>query len=285
MSLPPLLRGRRIWVVGCGFLGARLLAACREAGAACIGLDLGAAAADVRGDAALPTVRAEACRLLEPELIICAAATHGGDEAAYRRSYLELPRSLQQAFPAARLLFCSSSSVYGGQGGEVVTELSPCCPRTPTARVLAEAERLVPGMGAQHAVARLVPMYAGERCELLRRHLCREDELPGEDARWLNYVHREDAVSALLLLAGRLLAGQAPPCVNVAADSFRKGDVYEQLAALTALPRVGRVRGGGRRATLNQRVDAALLRSLGWQPQYAFGDWVANQLESRRGLC
>ncbi len=267
------LARRRLWVVGCGFFGARLLQMLRAAGADCLGIDP-AAPADVAGDAATPAVQQTARRLLEPELVICCAATHGGDEAAYRRAYLDLPRALAAAFPAARLLLCTSSSVYGGQGGGRVTESAPRRPQTATSRVLAEAEDAVAGQGG--CVARLVPLYAEGRCELLRRHLDREPELPGAEERWLNYVHRDDAARALILLAARLLGGEAPACVNIAAESFTKGDAYAQLAARTGLPRTGHAASGSRRAALDQRVDATLLRSLGWRPRHAFFDWAAN---------
>ncbi len=280
------LAHRRIWVVGCGFLGSCLLAQLRGAGAFCLGIDP-AGGADVVGDAAHPAVQAAARCLLEPELIICCAATHGGDAASYRRTYLDLPRALVAAFPAARLLFCSSSSVYGGQGGAQVAEASPLAATVPSARRLMEAEDFVGGLGAAGCVARLVPLYAEGRCELLRRHLDREPELPGEESRWLNYVHREDAARALLLLTARLLGvgGACPACVNVGADAFRKGEAYAHLAGLSGMPRVGVSRGGGPRAVLNQRVDVSLLRSLGWVPQHTFWEWVAIQLELRRGLC
>ncbi len=270
------LAGRRFWVVGCGFLGAALLAALRAAGARCLGIDP-VAPADVAGDAGDEAVLGAARRRLEPEFIFCCVATHGGDEAAYRRAYLDLPRALAFRMPGARLLLCSSSSVYGGLGGGRVTEATPRCPQSATARVLAEAEDAVLGQGG--CVARLVPLYAEGRCELLRRHFDREPELPGAEERWLNYVHRDDAAAALTLLAGHLLRGSCPPCVNICGDSFTKGDAYTRLVALTGQPRVGRAAESRRRARLDQQVDATLLRGLGWRPQFAFFDWAELFLE------
>ncbi len=274
------------WVVGCGFLGGRLLAACRAAGAPCLGIDL-AAPLDgdlLAGDAADPAVLATALARLEPDVIFCCAATHGGDEDAYSRAYLALPRALAAAVPAARLVFCSSTSVYGGLAGVEVTEESPRRALTPLARILAEAEDSVLALSSRHAVARLAPLYGSGRCELLRRHVAREPELPGADSRWLNYVHVEDAVSALLLLSS-LPPGSAR-CVNVCAESFRKGEVCDALSALTGLPRVSAdAYAPRRRGTSDQRVSSAFLRTLGWRPRVRFLDWAGESLAQPAHPC
>ncbi len=265
------LRGRRCWVVGCGLLGSALLEACRAAGMEALGIDP-VHSVELRGDASDPSVLARARRLLEPEFLFCCAATHGGDELAYRSVYLDLPRALHAACPQATLIFCSSSSVYGRQGGEVVTEGSPCHAASARARLLLEGEAAVRAWGGR--VARLVPLYGGGRCELLRRFLQREPELPGDDVRVLNYVHRADAARALLCLATRAPEGGV---VNVCGESFTRGEAYAALSRLMALPRVAAVAEGGRRGVSSQRVSSDLLRSWGWEPRVSFVQWVARQ--------
>ncbi len=267
-SLIAPLRGRRCWVVGCGFLGSTLLQSCRAVGMLALGVDC-EWGVDIQGDARHPALLAAARAQLEPELIFCCAATHGGDEAAYRATYHDLPRALHAACPAAKLVFCSSSSVYAGQGGAIVTEESPCTAVSVRARLLLEAEAAVLGMWG--CVARLVPLYGAGRCELLRRFVQREPELPGAEARVLNYVHRADAARALLLLA----RASEPGVFNVCADSFSKGAVYEALSQITGLPRATAVADRGRRGMSDQRVTAARLRALGWQPEVDFLRWSA----------
>ncbi len=262
------LAGRRCWVVGCGLLGSCLLEMARAVGMQTLGIDA-SAPAEVQGNAAEVEVLAAARACVEPEWIFCCAATHGGDEAAYRTVYLELPQALRAACPGAQLVFCSSTSVYGGQGGEAVAEGAPCRASSARACLLQEAEAAVRAAGG--LVARLAPLYGGGRCELLRRFVCREPELPGAEARVLNYTHRADAARALLLLAARGAAGECPPVVNVCGESFCKGEVYEALSRLTSLPRVAAVAAQGRRGMSNQRVSSDLLRSLGWVPEV---DWV-----------
>ncbi len=271
-SLTASLRGRRCWVVGCGFLGSCLLDACRRAGMVAIGIDR-ELPADICGDAAEPSVIAAARALVEPEFIFCSVATHGGDEAAYLAAYRGVTRALLALSPSAVVLFCSSSSVYGGQGGELVAEDSPCNTHSARGQVLLSVEDSV--LAAGGCVARLVPLYGGGRCELLRRHMQREPELPGEDARVLNYVHRLDAARALLSLAAAGVSG----VVNVCAESFTKGEVYAGLARLTGGARVGMAASGGRRGVSDQRVSSARLRSLGWCPQQRFLDWASRHFK------
>ncbi len=271
------LRGRRCWVVGCGFLGGRLLRLARAAGMQALGIDI-CAQGDVQGDALMPQVQEAARTRLEPELMFCCAATHGGDATAYRTAYLELPRALHAVCPSARLLFCSSTSVYAGQGGAWVSEESPCRNTTPKGLLLQEAEAAVAAMGG--VVARLAPLYGEERCELLRRFLACEPELPGAEERWFNYVHVADAARALLCLAGRALTGEGPGVVNVCGESFTKGAVYEALCTHLALPRVSaRKDSASRRFASDQRVSAELLLSLGWEPQVTFLPWALAQDE------
>ncbi len=271
------LRGRPCWVVGCGFLGSCLAAACREAGMPVLSIDC-EHPADVQGDAREHSLLAAAKERLLPETIFCCAATHGGDDKAYRSTYIDLPRALREACPQARMIFCSSSSVYARQDGGLVTEGSPTPASSPRLRLLHEAEAAVLEHGGK--VARLVPLYGEGRCELLRRFVCGEPELPGGDNRWLNYVHREDAAQALLLIAART---DAPHIVNVCGDIMVKGEVYAALARLTGLKRRAAASVAGRRGSADQRVSAERLRALGWQPKHMFLDWAARHWLEMKG--
>ncbi len=157
--------------------------------------------------------------------------------------------------------------------GEVVTELSPCLARSAKAQLLLQAESAV--LSAGGVVARLVPLYGDGRCELLRRMVQREPELPGEDGRVFNYVHRDDAAQALLSLAAACLTRTCPPVVNVCGESFTRGEVYAALHHLTGLPRVAETASGSRRGAQSQQVSPKLLESLGWRAQERFVRWAS----------
>src|SRR5438270_9472883 len=91
------------------------------------------------------------------DAVIHCASTRGGDAEVYRRDYLAGARNLLERFPASRVLFTSSTSVYSQKRGESVTEESPAQPNHETGKILQEAEQLVLSEGG--IVARLAGIY------------------------------------------------------------------------------------------------------------------------------
>lgn len=192
----------------------------------------------------------------EPDLVFFCAATHGGDAAAYRRAYQEPVQSVAAAAPRARLVFCSSTSVYEGQGA--VSELSPTPGSSEKLRILLEAEQAV--LRAHGVVARLAPLYGQGRCELLRRHVAGEPQLPGSPERMLNYLHVADAAHALYVL------GTAPQLrysvYNVCGESFTKAQAYSLLETLTGIPASRTSSPAGRRGISDHRILSERMHEL-----------------------
>ncbi len=197
-----------VLIVGCGFVGEAAADRFHAAGWQVEGWTHSAesaarlaaekpypvAAHDITGPAgALPTDGA-------PDVLVdCVSSGRGGPEQ-YRRVYLDGARSLRAAFPAARFLFTSSTSVYAQVDGAWVDEASPAEPDRETGRVLRETETLVlaaPG----GTVARLAGIYGPGRSALRRKFLAGESVIEGDGGRWLNQIHRDDAAGALFRLA------------------------------------------------------------------------------------
>lgn len=260
---------QRVWVVGSGLLGSATLRAARAAGMQTLSIDA-AAPADVQGPAQSAETLARAREMLEPQAVICCAATHGGSVEAYRGAYSEVAERVAAELPQAKAVFCSSSAVYEGRGGSVSAEDSPTPGSTEKLRVLLRAEETV--LRAGGCVARMASLYGEGRCELLRRHIAGEPQLPGESGRMLNYVHADDAARALLLLAQLGATG----VFNVCAETFSKQQAYAMLEAQTGRPaashsseaRVGRGRA-------DHCVSSARLIALGWRPLVKFSDFAA----------
>lgn len=252
----------RVWIVGAaGFLGSALRLECAAQGWPTVALDVDSPLVDVQGDAADPTTLQQALRHSTPTHIFCCTATHGGDAAAYRHAYVDVVRALKEAVPGARLVFCSSSSVYGRKDGSVVTEDSECLAEGERAEALLEAEREV--LRARGCVARLTTLFDEKRCELLRRFLAGEPKLPGPPERILQYLHRQDAVRALLLLA------ELPSGVyNVAAHPIAKHEVYELLERSFDKKASRETSAPGKRGCCHQYVVTSEdLQDVGWQPE------------------
>ncbi len=233
------------WVIGGGFLGSALAAAVQQRGGRAVVIEI------CNGlDAAEPAVLRELLQQGTPQTVFCCQATHGGTAADYRRAYGTVVAALQAVVPSARLVFCSS--------------LGAAAP-TERAAVLRQAEEAV--LAADGVVLRMPALYGEGRCELLRRHLAGEPRLGGADDRVFRYLHREDAVAALLAAAEQ-------PCGRYAAvgESFTKKEIYRCLEMWTGVP------AAETSAPLSARASCAAETSLpapaGWQPQRRMEDFV-----------
>ena len=262
---------RRAWIVGGkGLLGGYLCRFLKGEGQEVLLIDPGfdaAQAGSLRGCVQEPGVLEKALSFGAPDVVYFCAATHGGDAQAYRRAYLEPVRCVATLVPGAHMVFCSSAAVYEGRGEE--SEESPTPGSTEKLRVLLQAEQEV--LRAGGVVARLVPLYGEQRCELLRRHLSREPQLPGPPERMLNYLHVEDAARALAAL------GRAPllshRVYNVCGESFTKAQVYALMEELTGVPASRETSPARGRGVSDHRIVAVRMRAL-WEPRVLFRDFV-----------
>jgi nucleoside-diphosphate-sugar epimerase len=258
-----------VLVAGCGWLGTavarrliargdRVTAVRRDPGRAASLATLGAEplaidlAATGAGDR-LPPVEA---------IVACQAAAAEG-EGAYRAAYVEANRTLLAAARArgAALVYTGSTGVFGQRDGRDVDESTPPAPASPTAAVLAEAERLVldaAAAGVRASLVRLSGLYGPGRTGILER--VRQGALalgPGDDA-WMNFCHQEDAVELVLAALAR-----APPgAILHGSDArpARRREVVEWIAARLEIPapRTERPPPGANRRVLSARSRALL---------------------------
>jgi len=208
----------------------------------------------------------------EYDFIIHCAATRGGGVEAYRSIYGDGVSHLRARFPETPLIFTSSTSVYGQNDHERVTEKSEASPSAETSKVLREVEEVVVSHGG--AVLRLSALCGAGRCHTVRSFLNGSARLDAEDGgrRILNFVHREDVAEACYLLAknGEVARGEI---FNVSAISLSQRDCFQELAthykmplpppafqAEDASPRT--------RGRTSKVVDSQKIRQLGWSPKF-----------------
>lgn len=203
---------------------------------------------------------------LDPAVVVdCVSSGRGGAEA-YRRVYLDGARALRAAFPAARLIFTSSTSVYAQTDGSWVDEQSEAEPERETGRILRETEELVLA-SAGGAVLRLAGLYGPGRSALLAKARRAETRVEGDGLRWMNFCHRDDAAAAIVVAVNQPLAG----LFNVSDDHpVRQGecvcalaDLFGQPSPSTVPPDLDRKRGW-----TSKRVGNARLRAAGWAPAH-----------------
>jgi len=210
--------------------------------------------------------REDVACLSEPyDLIIHCASSGGGGEESYRKVYLQGVTNLLERFQNTRVIFTSSTSVYGQTDHSEVTEKSSAIPLTATARVLLEAEGLV--LNAGGLIARLSGLYGPGRCHVFKNLSKGTARIDGEGERVMNFIHRDDVANAMLLLASNATVSGI---YNVTARPVSQRDCYASLAARFDLPMPLSIDASlpRKRGNSSKRVSNAKLKSLGWQPQY-----------------
>lgn len=121
----------------------------------------------------------------------------GRGEQAYRAAYFDvvevLLRLWQQGNAPKRILFISSTSVYGQYGGEKVDEFSPVEPQSGTAKILCETEKLLLDSSLKCAIIRFSGIYGPGRDYLLRQ----VKDLKGGGDNYTNRIHIEDCCGVI----------------------------------------------------------------------------------------
>jgi len=144
--------------------------------------------------------------------------------------------------PPGRLVYISTSGVYGDCGGAWVDEDRPLAAQTARGARRVDAERALFAWGRQSGVAvvvlRVPGIYAAERLPLaqLKRGspvLCAEDDV------YTNHIHADDLAGICLAALERGGAGRA---YNASDDSEMKmGDYFDLVADRARLPRPPRI--------------------------------------------
>jgi nucleoside-diphosphate-sugar epimerase len=204
----------RVAILGCGYVGLELGRQLSDGGHDVVGVRRSDGGLDAVADAGLSAVRADVtdaeslASVPDADWLVFAASSGGRDADAARDVYVEGLETAVDAFagrdePPDRLVYTSSTGVYGDHGGDWVDETTPIRPTTPKTRVLAMAERLAIGArlsGISGTVARFAGLYGPGRYRLDRY-------VEGPvTAGYLNMVHRDDAAGAVAHLLEEDLA-------------------------------------------------------------------------------
>ena len=276
----------RIAVLGCGYVGAAFARQAKAAGHDVLGV---VRSVDSRDRLRAEGLAAEACDLFAGDwsalpaafdVVVYAASTGGGGPEAYALAYdTGVRRALAWArtVGANRFLFTSSTGVYRQDDGSVVDEDAPVG-GAPTADAILAGERAVLESGLPYArVLRFGGLYGPGRHHLLDQLRRGELVIGGRVDHFINYLHRDDAASALLraCTVGRpgprvYNVGDGQPITKQAlavwlAKRLRLGPpVFD--AAAPAGPRMAK---GGR--TQPNRVVSVerIRRELAWAPVFA----------------
>lgn len=187
-----------------------------------------------------------------------------------RRVYVEGLRNVLQALPArTNLVHVSSTSVYGQTAGEEVDESAVTAPVEESGQVVLEAEQTLQLLRPDAIVLRFAGIYGPGR--LIRAKDLQVGRLLAIDPeKWLNLIHVEDGVTAILAALER---GKPGGIYNVSDGSpVRRREFYTRLAELlgAAPPRfVPPPEPAPPSERTNRRiVNRRMRQELGVTPQY-----------------
>lgn len=272
-------RGPTRLVVGCGALGARVARRWHAAGDRVWAVTRRPARAAELAATGLEPVLADVTQTapwwtaLPPlDTVLWAVGFDRAAGTSSRDVHVAGLRRLLDGLAAAapgrtRVVFSSSTGVWGGTDGGLVDETTPPAPVREAGRTLVEAEEMLRAHPAGPGVAlRFAGLYGPGRLPRLDDLLAGRPLAADPDS-WLNLVHLDDAARVVCAVA----AAAAPGPLYVVSDGrpVRRREWYGRLAALVGAPPPTWDTTAPRDRGADKRVNSALLvRDLGFVPDH-----------------
>ncbi len=232
-------------IIGCGYLGRRLAARLSEGGASVSGLVRSRETAARLAALGIAPLRADLDRPLPPlptrgtSLFYLAPPPREGREEP---RLARLLAALEQGGQPRRILYLSTTGVYGDCGGEWVDETRPPNPQADRARRRWDAERLrrwQARRGGELVILRVAGIYGPGRLPLerLRRGL---PMVSAAESPWTNRIHVDDLVTACVAAMERGLDGGIYNACDGHPGTMR--DYFDRVADHAGLPRPPQIR-------------------------------------------
>jgi len=141
-----------------------------------------------------------------------------------------------------RLVYISTSGVYGDCGGAWIDESHPVAPRTDRARRRVDAEQVLTEFGNRHGVRTIIlrvpGIYAADRLPIERVRKG-TPVLRAEDDVYTNHIHADDLAA---IVAAALTHPAAEGIYHASDDSaLAMGDWFDLIADRAGLPRPPRI--------------------------------------------
>lgn len=191
-------------IVGCGYLGRRVGRILAGRGEPVSGTARSLGRAEQLPAWGVEPVIADVLRpetlaaLPDAERILYCVGFDRASGASMREVYVEGVRRFLERLPgrAGRLVYVSSTGVYGGSDGGWVVEDEPARPAHEAGRVCLEAEEALRQRGTASGLATIIlrssGLYGPERIPR-RASLLRGEPIVGDPSKFLNVIHVDDA--------------------------------------------------------------------------------------------
>lgn len=195
-------------IIGCGYLGKRVANAWRQQGDDVWALTRSTShAAEIAQVGIMPILGdvldvSSLVDLPTADTVLYAVGYDRKAPASKRTVYVDGLRNALDRLPTAcgRLLYISSTSVYGQSEGEWVDETSPCEPATEGGRICLDAEQVAHRSDRvdEVSILRLTGIYGPGRLAARVRTLREGQPIAADPDGWLNLIHVDDACRAVL---------------------------------------------------------------------------------------
>lgn len=251
-------------VVGAGYLGLRVARLWRDAGARVLTVTRSPERAAMLAAEGLEPVLGDVAKpaglpaLPTVDALFWAVGFDRTAGATYRDVHVTgLGRVLDAVPGGTRVVFSSSTGVWGTDDGTVVDEATPAHPAREAGRVLLEAEALLHARtGDRGTVLRFAGLYGPGRLPRLD-DLKAGRPIAADPDSWLNLVHADDA--ARIVVAVAAAARAAPLYVVSDGVPVRRRAWYEYLAKRSGSPPPTFDTAAERTRGADKRVNPALL--------------------------
>ena len=207
------------------------------------------------------------------DYLVYSAAATDHDEAGYQAAYVDgLKHTLnwleQNGQRPKRLLFVSSSSVFGQKDGEWVDETSPAQASNYSGRIMLDAEQVALNRALAASVVRLTGIYGPGR-EWMLGQVRKGYRVAVDPPLYGNRIHADDAAGLLAFLLEADREGKTLDDIYIGVDNAPVplaevvGWLRERLGVTEWAEETSTRRAGSKRCS-NARAKA-----LGWEPRYS----------------
>ncbi len=202
------------------------------------------------------------------DAVVVTLTPAGRGEDAYHQGYVVPCRHLQQVLSqqaqAPRLLYISSTSVYGERDGEWISEATPAKPSTSNGHSLLQAEQVIAASNAQVSLLRCSGIYGPGRNMLQRRLKSGSATLTPA---WTNRIHSEDVAGYIAYLLEHP-EQQEPLYLVTDSEPLLQADAYQRYADALGLSLEGLKQSSEVGARGSKRISNERLQKSGYKLQY-----------------
>lgn len=225
-------------IVGCGYLGERVARRWREGGQSVYVMTRSESRAAVLRDLGYTPIVADVTRaetlkqLPAVETVLLAVGFDRSVGNSIHDVYVEGLKNVLAALPGetGRLIYISTTGVYGSADGEWVDETTPPAPKREGGQASLAAEELIAvhQLGPRSVILRLAGLYGPGRVPFIRE-LRAGEPIPARASGWVNLIHVDDAAAVVLAAAEMPLDRLSIYCVSDGVP-VERGEYYSEVA-------------------------------------------------------